>query len=93
MKIVSMSDYYKTVQEFVSKHQVNKVETSELVNGQWHKNYLCEDGSAGTEVNRTVYETVEVEVKGLKIKVEVKLLETEWFDTDNSHSVYMYQKY
>jgi len=93
MKILTMAEYYQTIQEFVSKHEINKVETSELVNGQWSKNYYGEDGSAGTEINRIVYENVEVEVKGLKVKVEVKLLETEWFDTDNGKSVYMYQKY
>lgn len=93
MRIVSMKEYYETVSKFVNKHEVAKVETSAFVNEQWYKDYLCEDGAFGKEINRTVYEKVEVEVKGLKINVDIKLLETEWFDTDNGKSIYVYQKY
>lgn len=93
MEIVTMKQYYEVIQKFVAKHSIEKVETSPFVDGQYYKNYLGENGSAGTEINRVVYETVEVEVKGLKVKVEVKLLETEWFDTDNGKSIYMYQRY
>lgn len=95
MKIVSMKEYYEVQSKFVSKHEheISKVERSPFTDNQWHKTYLCEDGALGTEINRIVYEQVEVEVKGLKVKVEVKLLETEWFDTDNGTSTFMYQKY
>lgn len=93
MKIVSMKEYYEAVSKFVNKHEVAKVETSPMTNNQWYKDYLCDDGATGKEINRVVYEQVEVEVKGLKVKVEIKLLETEWFDTDNGTSIYMYQAY
>ena len=93
MTILTMKEYYTVVSKFVNNHEVAKVETSPMINNTWYKNYLCEDGAAGTEVNRVVYEKVDVEVKGLKIQVEVKLLETEWFDTDSGKSVYMYAKY
>lgn len=92
MTIVTMKEYYERVSKFVNKHEVAKVETSLFENFAWHKDYLCEDGAFGKEINREVYEKAEVEVKGIKITVEVKLLETEWFDTDNGTSIYMYQK-
>jgi len=93
MKIIKMKEYYELLQKFVNNHEVANVETSSMINGEWNKKYFCEDGAFGTEINRVIYEQVEVEVKGLKIKVDVKLLETEWFDTDNGASIYMYQKY
>ncbi len=93
MTILKNKEYYETIADFCKKHEMYKVETSSLVDGQYIKKYLCEDGAMGTEINRPVYEQVEVEVKGLKVKVEVKLLETEWFDSDNGKSIYMYERF
>ncbi|MBO7715933.1 MAG: hypothetical protein J6S85_20380 [Methanobrevibacter sp.] len=93
MKILSMKEYYEELSKFVNKHEVSRIVTSPFTNNEWYKDYLCEDGAVGKEINRVVYEQVEVEVKGLVCKVEVKLLETEWFDTDNGTSIYMYQRY
>lgn len=93
MKIVKNVEYYERVKSFCSKHELYKVETSPLENNTYYKKYLCEDGSIGTECNRVVYEEVEVEVKGIKCKVQVKLLETEWFDSDNGSSIYMYERF
>ena len=93
MEIVTSQQYYERINKFVQRHEVAKVDTSAFTNGGYYKTYLCEDGAFGKEINREVYEKAEVEVKGLKITVEVKLLETEWFDSDNVKSIYMYQRY
>ena len=93
MKIVKSREYYNTVSQFVNKHEVAKVITTPFNENSWTKHYLCEDGAEGTEVNRVVYEKRTIEVKGLEVDVEIKLLETEWFDTDNGSSIYMYEKY
>lgn len=93
MRIVTMHEYYEEMGKFLTKHKEWRVITSPFSNDQWCKDYLCEDGAMGKEINRVVYETVEVEVKGIKVKVSIKLLETEWFDTDNGYSIYMYAKY
>lgn len=92
MKIVTMKEYYEAVGNFVNKHEIANVSTSNIVNGDYHKTYMCEDGATGWEINRVIYETRELEVKGLNIKVSIKLLETEWFDTDNGKSIYMYNE-
>lgn len=93
MEIVKAKQYYERLSAFINKHEIAKVETSSFQNGQWHKDYLCEDGSFGKEINRVVYEKARVEVKGLMVTVEIKLLETEWFDTDTGKSIYMYERY
>lgn len=92
MKIVSVKEYYDAIKKFVNKHEVVKVITSPMVEEQWYKDYLTEDGAFAKEVNRILYEYVEVEVKGLKCEVEIKLLETEWFDSDNGYSIYVYER-
>lgn len=92
MTIVSNKEYYERIRKFVEKHDVVRVETSALEDGKWNKTYLCADAT-GFETNREVWEEVEVEVKGLKCKAKVHLLETEWFDTDNAESIYMYERY
>lgn len=89
MKIVSSKEYYERLNKFVNKHDVAKIQTSSFTDNTYYKDYLCEDGAFGKEINRVVYE--EVEVKG--VKISVKLLETEWFDTDDSVSIHMYEKY
>lgn len=65
--------------------------------GTYIKNYIFDDGAQLTEVNRPVYETVkvEVEVKGIKVptEVQVKLLETECWNTDNANSVKFYERW
>ena len=85
---------------FIKKH--NKadwtVHTSPMdENGQYVKNYVFTDGATLTEINRPVWETVEVEteVKGVKvtIKQDVKLFETEAWNTDDARSVKFYERW
>ena len=65
--------------------------------GTYVKTYVFTDGAVMTEVNRPVWETVEVEVevKGVPvtIKQDVKLFETEAWNTDNAMSVKFYEKF
>ena len=65
--------------------------------GQYVKNYLFTDGAVLTEVNRPVYETAEaeVEIKGIKIKLtqQIKLMETEAWNTDDAKSVKFYERW
>ena len=92
MKIITLKELSNIQRDFVNKHEVANVYTSQFENREYHKDYLCEDGATGTEINRIVTEEVEIEVKGVKVKVKVELWETEWFDTDTGTSVYVYQK-
>lgn len=82
--------------DFIKKHYDSDwtVQISPMdKNGQYAKNYIFEDGAVLTEINRPVYEEVEVEVKGVRVKVEVKLMETEAWNTDDATSVKWYEKW
>lgn len=74
------------------------VDTSVMdADGKYCKTYIFTDGAQLIEVNRPVWETVEIEteVKGVKvlIKETVKLFETEAWNTDNATSVKFYEKW
>ena len=60
--------------------------------GQYIKTYICDNGNIITEVNRPVYENVDITVKGVSLSVEVKLFESEMF-SNKFQSVYTYEKY
>ena len=88
--------YIEYKNAFIKKH--NKadwaVHTSPMDEyGQYVKNYIFTDGATLTEVNRPVYETVIVEVKGVKVDVVVKLMETEAWNTDDAKSVKFYERW
>lgn len=92
--------YLEYKRNFIEKHSDADwtVHTSPMDEyGQYVKNYVFTDGATLTEVNRPVYETVEVEteVKGIKvvIKQDVKLMETEAWNTDDAKSVKFYEKW
>ena len=85
---------------FIQKHSKDDwtVDTSSMdADGKYCKTYNFTDGAQLIEINRPVYETVEVEVevKGIKVTIKdtVKLFETEAWNTDNAHSVKFYEKF
>ena len=93
-------NYIDYKNEFIKRHNDSdwSVHTSPMDDyGQYVKNYIFTDGATLTEVNRPVYEMVEVEVevKGgkVKIKQEVKVMETEVWNTDDSKSVKFYERW
>ena len=91
-------EYLKYKDAFIKKHGKGDwhADTSSMdEDGRYVKTYVFSDGATMVEVNRPVYETVdvEVEVKGVTVKtqVEVKLFETECWNTDNAKSVKFYE--
>ena len=93
MDIRSTQEYNKAKIEFLQRSDDWKVETSPMDEyGQYVKTYICSNGDVLTEVNRPVYETVDVEVRGLKMQVQVKLFESEMFSNRFS-SIYTYEKF
>ena len=94
MNILTTTEYEKKKIEFLQAHKLDEIRTTEIdKDGTYYKNYFCEDGKVWTEVNRPVYKSVEVEVCKIKTTVEVKLLETEGWNTDDAGSIYCYEKY
>lgn len=88
--------YIEYKNAFIKKHNEADwtVHTSPMDEyGQYCKNYIFTDGAVLTEINRPVYETAEVEVKGVKVEVTIKLMETEAWNTDDAKSVKWYEKW
>lgn len=86
---------------FIKKHGSKgdwRVDTSPMYeDGKYVKVYIFDDGAQLIEINRPVDEVVdvEVEVKGIKIttKLTVRLMESECWNTDDSESVFFYEKW
>lgn len=95
MNILNYDEYYNYKLDFIKKHHYQyEISTSPMnSDGTYYKDYYFTDGSALYEIMRPVYKTVEIEVNKVKVKVSVKLLETEAYNTDNSESVYYYEKF
>ena len=85
---------------FIMKHAKAdwRVETSPMDEyGRYHKTYIFTDGAVLYEINTPITVTAEAEtvVKGITVKItqDVELLETECWNTDNSHSVKFYERF
>ena len=92
--------YLDYKRKFIQRHSKSDwtVDTSSMdSSGKYVKYYMFTDGAVLTEINRPVYETVEaeVEVRGIKVKIkqEVKLMETEAWNTDNTESIKFYERW
>lgn len=80
--------------EFLSKHHNEfKVTTQPMMNDSYVKLYECDDGATLYEVNSPSYEKAVASVHGIEVEVEIKLLKTELWNTDNSESVFFWSKY
>ena len=93
MTILTQKEYEAKKIELLHEADDWKVETSPMDEyGKYVKTYICDNGNVITEVNRPIYETVDVEVKGVKTQVQVKLFESEMF-SNKWGSVFTYEKF
>lgn len=96
MKTVTYEEYNRDLSAFLRKHGAKSdwhVYTSPLQEGQYHKNYVFEDGAEFVEINELNYrEPVEVVVHGITISTVVHLIRHEYWSTDDSVSKYWYEK-
>ena len=84
------------IHNFLQKHGKKDwhVETSPMDEyGRYVKSYICEDGGLLTEVNGPKWVSTQVTVKGVTCRVDVKLMESECWNTDNAESVFFYEKW
>lgn len=91
MNIVTNEQYSQAQADFANKHPIVSVDTSPMRDNSYSKCYIAKDNSIMWECRRLVTETAEVEVKGIKCKVDVKLWEYECWSTDFL-SMYFYEK-
>ena len=93
MTILTSKEYEAKKIELLHEANDWKVETSPMDEyGTYVKTYICDNGNIITEVNRPVYETVDIEVKGVKTQAQVKLFESEMF-SNKWGSVFTYEKF
>ena len=94
MDVVTYQDYFDIKQNFIKKHNYDFVLDTSPMNssGGYHKVYMFRDGAAWYESMNPVFQDVEIEVKGVKLTVTVKLLETEFW-TSEFGSKYYYEKF
>jgi len=95
MRVVDYKTYSEEKKRFMEAHNYDyRIETSPMEpDGTYHKIYMFADDAEWTEVMRPVYEKSIVEIKKVNFQVEVKMLETEYFNTDSSTSSYYYERF
>lgn len=71
MKVVSMKEYLEFQTEFLRKHIVENVYTTQMIDNSYSKHYICENYSEMWECNEVITEHVEVEIHKVKVKVKV----------------------
>lgn len=95
---VSYETYKSEKQAFIKKHGKKdwKVVTSPMNEyGIYYKDYIFEDGTHFYERMAPVHFKQEVEVAHtmVKVEVEIKMMEIEYFDSDNADSRKYYEKW
>lgn len=95
MRVVDYKEYNEEKLKFMEEHNFDyTLETSPMNEyGEYHKTYVFADDSQWLEHMRPVYEKTEVVVKGVRVPVEVKLLETEYYSSDDARSRYYYERF
>lgn len=95
---VNYNEYSNDKKAFFSKHDndFNTFTSSMDEYGRYHKEYVFSDGAIWYELMRPEYvtEDIELEVKGVKVKtqIKVKLFRIEFWSTE-SGSKYYYEKF
>ena len=93
--VVNYKEYEELKKRFFEKHDYNySIETSQMDEyGCYHKEYIFEDGNIWHESYRPTYEKAVVEIKKVSVEVEVKMFCTEFWNTEDSKSKCMYEKF
>lgn len=95
MTIVNWREYTKAKKDFMWKHDNDfRVETSPMDEyGRYYKTYICADGALWYEIMTPTYETGTAFIRGCEVKVEIKMLRTEFYSSDDSESKYYYERF
>ena len=97
-EVINMTTTYEVYandkKNFFEKHDYNyTINTSSMDKyGRYTKTYNFEDGAVWSELMSPETIEQEIEVKFLKVKVNVELFKTEYWSTESA-SKYYYEKY
>ena len=92
--VATYRDYINRKTKFFQKHgSLYDMETTPLDEYEsYTKTYIFEDGATWWEKMTPVIVTEEVEVKRINVNVDIKMLQTEYWDTEKG-SEYYYEIY
>ena len=95
MATLNYQEYTTKKDAFFKKHKNDfRINTSSMDEyGRYHKDYIFEDGAVWYEDMMPTFEQATVEIKKVNVKVEVKMLRTEFYNTDDATSNYYYEKF
>lgn len=87
--------YTDAKQKFFKRHDNSfRAQTSQMdEQGIWHKEYIFDDDAVWYETYTPVVEQANASIHGMSFKVDVKLLRTEFWCTDDSKSNYYYERW
>lgn len=91
---VTYKQYSEERGNFFKNHEYDyKVETSMMDEyGRYTKTYIFDDGATWYELMSPEFVTETIEIKLVNVKVEVKMLKTEYWSSE-SGSKYYYEKF
>ena len=96
---LNYTEYHEIKDRFFAKHKHDfQIDTSPMDrDGKYYKTYIFRDGAQWIDVYmpvwRTIEITTEIERVPITVKQDVKLFETESWNTDDSKSIYYYEKF
>lgn len=95
MITTTFAEFDKEYTAFAIKHnkKAERKEYTDMTDGVIHKTVCWSDGATWYEITETDYsEEVEIEVRGIKVKVNIPMRRTEYWSTEDSKSKYFYEK-
>lgn len=96
---LNYTEYHEIKDRFFAKHKHDfQIDTSPMDrDGKYNKTYSFRDGAQWIDVYRPVWRTIEIQTEIEKVKVtvkqDIKLFETESWNTDNAKSIFYYEKF
>lgn len=97
--VYNYKEYHEIKDRFFSKHHHDfTIDTGAMDrDGKYNKVYSFRDGAQWIDVYRPVWRTIEITTEiervPITVKQDVKLFETESWNTDDPKSIYYYEKF
>lgn len=97
--VYNYKEYHEIKDRFFSKHHHDfTIDTGAMDrDGKYNKTYSFRDGAQWIDVYRPVWRTIEITTEiervPITVKQDVKLFETESWNTDDPKSIYYYEKF
>ena len=90
---MTMQEYLSSKANFISKHFGERGfrEDGGVVGEKIHKVLVFEDGAQWYEITEPIWEKLSGTLHGIPVETKVRMYRTEFWDSDNSKSRYLYE--